>query len=125
MLPRSSMRRVIHIATNGTDIPYCGLRYFMPCATFEYATTLVESNGPWIEFIFAAGDYHLATAITIDWTGTILRGTGNWLDGRQVNGGTRLIGDKRIVVNAPSCRLINIAIVSFGAAIAPIVINSG
>jgi hypothetical protein len=77
MQPRL-IRRIIKIAPyidGARDVPYCGQKYFKPCATVKYAMSLVESTGPWITFEFASGDYILNNYIGIDYAGITLQGS--------------------------------------------------
>jgi hypothetical protein len=111
MQPRQSLSRFVHIATDGVDAPFCGLHYFKACATIQYAMTLLESAGPWIEFVYAPGTYIINKAITIDWTGITIRGSSSANDvGTNDDGATIWQLSKRFTINAPSFRLINIAI---------------
>jgi hypothetical protein len=48
MQPRKDLRRVIQIASDGDDKPWCGQRYFKPCATFAYTQQLQENVGSWV-----------------------------------------------------------------------------
>jgi hypothetical protein len=47
MSPRPG-RRIIQIApigSGGSDKPFCGTRYFKPCASIAYAMTTLEATG--------------------------------------------------------------------------------
>jgi hypothetical protein len=100
MMPRSTLERIISISTNGSNTPYCGQKHFRACATVQYAMTLIESVGPWITFQFEVGTYRLPSPIIIDYAGITLRGS--------ANGITRFVCYSCVVVNAPSCRLLNL-----------------
>jgi hypothetical protein len=122
MQPRQSFTRIVHIATNGIDAPFCGLHYFKACATINYAFTLIESSGPWIEFVYAPGTYDIsADSITIDWTGITIRGSSD-----VKNPSILFFADgKRLNINAPSFRLVHITITQAQPYPTLILINSG
>jgi hypothetical protein len=117
MQPRQNLRRIIEITTNGVDAPYCGQKYFQPCRTINYAVMLIESVGPWIEFRFAAGIYELMTPIMIDNTGITLRGS--------TSGETIFRGNKNLIINAPSFRMINITFLGSTGLDSSLLINAG
>lgn len=67
-----------------------------------YATSMIESIGAFVQFEFAAGNYVLASPIVIDWAGVTLKGSSD------PNNRTVFMGDRRLSINAPSFRLIDI-----------------
>jgi hypothetical protein len=114
MQPRQTHRRIIQINSGqGIDRPFCGQIYFKPCATLDYAMSLIESAGPWVEFQLAAGDYQLDSPITIGYTGITIRGS---------LPETRLTGAACLILTAPSIRLIQL---SFDHTTNAITVNSG
>jgi hypothetical protein len=115
MLPRSSIRRLIQVGptdcTHCSDTPFCGQTYFKPCATIDYAMSLMESYGPWIEFQLGDGDYVLTSPIVINFAGITLRGSSSISkDGTtpstQFHCGLRAC----LIINSPSFRLIHVHI---------------
>jgi hypothetical protein len=107
MSPRSTLKRIVHIAPasdGGVDAPFCGQRYFKPCASVAYAQSLTESFGAYVIFQLGAGRYELARPISIDYNGIEIRGSTN------PNDPSVFVCDICLQVNAPAFTLSHIHI---------------